>query len=116
VEPAGVSSFVKRTRNSYNFGCLGFALGGCHAANRVMGAFLVVVEHPPPGRLADIVQAREQVLDQNLLAEGPVEALDVGVLVRLAALEIPDGYALGICPNHECLAEKLRAVVSWLSS
>jgi hypothetical protein len=45
---------------------------------------LVVFDHPPVGRLADIVQATEQVLIQHLLAEAAVEAFDVSVLVRFA--------------------------------
>ena len=49
-----------------------------------MRAVLVVLEHPPVGGLAYVLQSCEQVLVQDLLAEGPVEAFDVGVLVGFA--------------------------------
>lgn len=76
-----------------------------------MGTLLVVLEHPPVGGLAHVIKAGEQVLVQDLLAEGPVEAFDVGVLVRLARLDVPDGHAVELGPLHEGLAQELRAVV-----
>src|SRR5690606_15762295 len=42
---------------------------------------------------------------------GPVEAFDVGVLVGLAWLDVPDGHAVELGPLHEGLAQELRAVV-----
>ena len=56
-------------------------------------------------------EAGEQVLVQVLLAEGPVEAFDVGVLVGLAGLDVLDGHAVELGPLHEGLAQELRAVV-----
>jgi hypothetical protein len=76
-----------------------------------MGALLVVVEQPPVRCFAHIVEAGKQVLVQDLLAEGPVEAFDVGVLVGLAGLDVPDGHTVELGPLHEGLAQKLRAVV-----
>jgi hypothetical protein len=65
---------------------LGFALGRRHSAERVMGSFLGVVEHPPPGRLADIVQASWQVRVRDFFAKGQTWAFDVVVRVGLAVL------------------------------
>ena len=76
-----------------------------------MGTLLVVLEHPPVRRLAYVVEAGEQVLVQDLLAEGPVEAFDVGVLVGLAGLDVADRHAVELGPLHEGLAQELRAVV-----
>jgi hypothetical protein len=76
-----------------------------------MGTLLVVLEHPPVRRLAYVVEAGEQVLVQDLLAEGPVEAFDVGVLVGLAGLDLADGHAVELGPLHEGLAQELRAIV-----
>ena len=76
-----------------------------------MGTLLVVLEHPPVRGLAHVVEAGEQVLVQDLLAEGPVEAFEVGVLVGLAGLDVADGHAVELGPLHEGLAQELRAVV-----
>ena len=76
-----------------------------------MGAFLVVVEHPPPRCFANVIQACEQVLVQDLLAERPVEALDVGVLVGLAGLDVLDGHALGLPPRQaSCRPDRIIPV------
>src|SRR3546814_2113820 len=45
------------------------------------------------------------------LAEGPVEAFDIGVLVGLARLDVTDGHAVELGPLHEGFAQELRAVV-----
>jgi len=76
-----------------------------------MGALLVVVEHPPVRRLAYIVEAGKQVLVQDFLAKGPVEAFDVGILVGLARLDVPDRHAVELGPLHQSFAEELRAIV-----
>ena len=76
-----------------------------------MGTLLVVLEHPPVRRLAHIVEAGEQVLIQDLLTEGPVEAFDVGVLVGLAWLDVADGHAVELRPVHKRFAQEFRAIV-----
>ena len=38
---------------------------------------------------------------ENLAAEGPVEALDVGVLGRLAWLDLVEPHAIGLGPSDE---------------
>jgi len=73
-------------------------LRGCQIAQGVVGTLLVVFDHPTVSRLADVVEAGEQVLVQNLLSEGPLEAFDVGVLVRLAGLDVANCHCVG--PAH----------------
>jgi hypothetical protein len=51
------------------------------------------------------------VLVQDLLSEGPVEALDVGVLVGLAGLDVLDGHGVGLGPLNEGLAQEFGTVV-----
>lgn len=89
----------------------GTILGGAHAAERVMWANVVVVNHPPMRRLAHVIRAREEVLVQDLLAEGAVEAFDEGILVGLARLDVSKRHAAELGPLGECFAQKLRAVV-----
>lgn len=61
-----------------------------------MGPRFVVVDHPPVRRLADMVQTGKQMSVKHVLPEGTVEALDVGVLVRLAMLDVQDGHAAAL--------------------
>ena len=65
-------------------------LGRRQIAKRVMGSFLVVLEQPPVGGLAHVFQPDEQMLVQQLVAQRAIEPLDVGVLVRLARLDVLD--------------------------
>ena len=76
-----------------------------------MGTLLVVLEHPPPGGLADILEAPEQVLVEHLLPERAIESFDVGVLIGLAGLDVLDSHALVLGPFGEGFAQELRAVV-----
>ena len=62
-------------------------------------------------RFADIVQAGEQVPVKHLFPERAVEALDVGILVRLAGLDVLDGHAIAFGPGSERLAQEFRAVI-----
>ena len=52
-----------------------------------MRSVLVVVDEELPRRLAHVVEPGEEVLIEHLFAVGPVEAFDVGVLVRFAGLD-----------------------------
>jgi hypothetical protein len=53
---------------------------------------LVVLDRPPPGGFTDMFERRKQVLVQHLLPVGTIEALDVGILIRLARLDVLDGH------------------------
>lgn len=86
-------------------------LGGCHAAESIVGTVFVVVDVELPGGIADIFESGEQVLVKNLLAAGAVERLDVSVLVRLARLDVLDSHAVRFGPLHEGLTEEFGAVI-----
>ena len=58
-------------------------LGRRQSAERVVGALFVVIDHPPMGGFADIVEAGEEMLVEHFFPEGPIEAFDEGVLVRI---------------------------------
>lgn len=76
-----------------------------------MGSLLVVLEHPPPSGLAHILEAPEEVLVEHFLPERAVEPLDVGVLVRLAGLDVLDRHALILGPLGEGFTQELRPVI-----
>lgn len=76
-----------------------------------MRTLLVVLDHPPINGLAYIIEAQEQMLVQQFVAERTVETFNVRVLVGLARLDVLDGHAMGFRPLHEALAQELGAVV-----
>ena len=84
---------------------------GRHAAECVVGTVLVVVDQELSCGFAHVVEPGEQMLVEHLLAVGPVEAFDVGVLVRSAGLDVLDGHALLLRPLGEGFAQELGAVV-----
>jgi hypothetical protein len=47
-------------------------LDGRELAEGIVGSLFVVLKHPPPCGFADILQLEEQVLVEDLFAEGPV--------------------------------------------
>jgi hypothetical protein len=72
-------------------------------AVRIQGAVrsaVVVVLAPVVDDAAHVAQAREPVLRQALVSEAAVEALDVGVLYRLAWLDEPQLDAVAGCPSR----------------
>lgn len=66
-----------------------------------MVALLVVLDHPPPRRLPDILKADEQVQVEHFLAEGAVESFDVGILIWLIRLDVVDRYTVLLEPLDE---------------
>jgi len=89
----------------------GTVLDGAHAAERVMWTNLVVIDHPPMRCLTYVLKACEEVLVQHLLTERAVEALDEGVLVGLARLDVSQRHAAEFGPLDKCFAQELRAIV-----
>ncbi|MBB5885812.1 hypothetical protein GGR71_002891 [Xanthomonas sp. F1] len=71
-----------------------------------MGSLFVVIDHPPVGGFANVVETGEQVPVEHFLAEGTIEALDEGVLVRLSRLDVLQCDAIGLEPAGERLAQK----------
>lgn len=73
-----------------------------HSAEQIVGSYFVVVDHPPVGGLADVVETGEQIQVEQFFAEGVIEALDEGVLIRLAWLDVLQCDAIGLEPVSEC--------------
>ncbi len=76
-----------------------------------MGSSLVAVDNPPMRSLANIIESSEEVLVKYFLTEGPVEALDEGVLVGLTRLDVLDRHAVGLELVSEHFTEKLGPIV-----
>ena len=76
-----------------------------------MGSLFVVLDHPPVGGLAYVLEGGEQMLVEQLIAVGPVEPFDIGILVRLSGLDVADGHPGLLGPLGERFAEELRPVV-----
>ena len=66
-------------------------------ADAAVGAVLVVVPSPVSQDLPSLAETGEPVVVQALVAQPPVEALDVGVLGRLARIDQQVPYAV---PGH----------------
>ena len=66
-----------------------------------MSPFLVVLQHPLPGNLSDLVQTSEQIDIQHLGSIRAVEALDVGILIWLARFDVVDEDPIGPAPFGE---------------
>lgn len=73
---------------------------------------LVVALHPLPTDLPYLVQILEEPGIQYLVTVRPVEALDEGVLVGLARLDVPDLDPVILAPAHKDLAQEFRPVVA----
>lgn len=82
-----------------------------HPLQAVMGAEVVVVLQPTLGYLPDLVQRVEQVRIQHMLPEGAVEALNEGILRRLARLDVDELNALHPAPLLRQRGNELRPVV-----
>lgn len=76
-----------------------------------MWAVMVVTVSPVLSHSAHFVEIGEDVAVQHLRAEGAVESLDVGVLSRLARLDMDQFDATLLCPLVQRSADELRAVV-----
>ena len=61
---------------------------GRQVAEAAVWSNRVVVDPPDSKRLADMAERSEQCLVQKLIAQSAVEALDEGVLLRLARCDV----------------------------
>ena len=68
-------------------GCLRRELLGRQVAQARMGTFLIILDAPRFNLAARIVERNEDVFIQAFLAQARIEALDVGVLDRLARFD-----------------------------
>lgn len=74
-----------------------------------MESCLVVIDHSPVCRLADIVQAVKQMPTKHFFPERTVEALDIGSLVRLARPDLLDGHTTVLASTSICRASRLKS-------
>ena len=84
---------------------------GRQVVQRVVRPLLLLFDHPPVLGPPNVVERGEQVLVEQLIPEGPVEAFNVSVLIRLARLDVLDRHAGMLGPVGEALTEELRAIV-----
>jgi hypothetical protein len=83
-----------------------------HAANGHVGAFVIVDVHPLRGVLLHLAYALPLVLAQPLVAHGSVESLNIGILLRLARLDVLQLNAPVLGPSLNALADVLWPVVA----
>ena len=74
-------------------------------------SYLIVLLATDSGGAPGLVQRLEPLLVQALVAESPVEALDVAVLHRPSRLDQDVLDAMAVRPGHECPACEFPAVV-----
>lgn len=76
-----------------------------------MWAVVVVAVAPVLGHAANLGKAGEHIAVQHFGAVGTVEAFDVGVLGRLAGLDVDQIDAVAVGPALQCRADELGTVV-----
>ena len=81
-------------------------LGG-NATERHVRSFVIVGPEPFGGGLLHLLDALEQVLAEPVVAHSAVVALDIGVLLRLAGLDVFDTDTVLPRPGHEGAADEL---------
>lgn len=72
---------------------------------------MVVSMSPVFGHAADFMQAGEDIPIQDLGAIGPVEALDVGILGRLARLDMQQINPLTLGPLPQRCADEFGPII-----
>lgn len=91
-------------------GCFQF-YGGCHAVDAHVGSLIFVSPEPFGSLVLCLLYGFKDVLSQPFAANRAVIALDIGVLLRLAGLDVfyPDIVLLS--PFHELSTDIFRSVV-----
>ena len=75
------------------------------------GAVVVVSPEPVCGVVLNLADRREHVLIEPFVPDRPVVAFDIGVLLRLARLNILKNNRALRCPLPEAVTDIFRAVV-----
>lgn len=88
-------------------------LGRRLPAEAGVGAFGVVVRAPGRERGAGVVQGRKQRFVQKLVAQATVEALDEGVLGRLARRDVVPVDLAVVCEGQDGVRGELGSVACW---
>ncbi|KRG79135.1 hypothetical protein ABB30_01645 [Stenotrophomonas ginsengisoli] len=76
-----------------------------------MRSLFVVIDHPPVGGFAYIVETGVEISVENFFTEGAIEAFDEGVLIVFAWLDVLQSYPIGLEPAGEYFPQKFRPVV-----
>ena len=76
-----------------------------------MRPFLVVSPQPVIGQQADLFDRLEDVGAEHFLAVASVEALDVGILIGLAWLDVAQLDAMSLAPVDERVGRQFGSVV-----
>ena len=83
---------------------------GQHPGQGVMGPLLVVLLHPLCTDLSHLIQRLEYIGIEHIVAIGPIEPFDEGILVRLARLNIPERDPAVDAPARKAVGEQFRAI------
>lgn len=78
-------------------------------SERLVGALLVVAGHPFVDGLPHFGETAEEVGVEHFAAQAAIEALDVGVLGRLAGLDVMQDDAVGFAPRDQLGGDELGA-------
>ena len=73
---------------------------------------MVVSPHPLGGVISNFIKIAPMVLRQPFITNGPIEAFDIGILCRLARLDIFQSDAFGTSPVLQRCTDVFRAVVA----
>ena len=81
----------------------------CQVAERAVRSLGVVLDSPVLNDLSCVRHRQEPVFIQALVPEAPVEALDVGVLDRLARSDEAEYHMMLVGPRSEALGSRALA-------
>ena len=76
-----------------------------------MGPLCVVLPHPLCTDLPHLVQRLTHIGVEDLMPDGPIKALDIGVLIRLAGLNMPEGNAPLGAPRRKSFCDEFWTVI-----
>ena len=73
---------------------------------------MIVVPYPSGGEVSDLIEFCPVVLAEPLVTYCSVKLFNVGVLLRLARLDILEGNTSLACPGLDCGTDIFRAVIA----
>ena len=76
-----------------------------------MRSVFVIINQPLVSDGLNLFKIGKKIRIEHLSATSPIKALDKGILVWLAWLDISDGDAFGRCPFGEHLQDQFRPIV-----
>ena len=79
----------------------------------MFGRSFVLNPEPLRGEVLSLLDAFDDVLVEPFMPYGAIVALDSGVLLRLAGLDVLDGNPMFLSPFHQLFTDVFRAVACW---